>query len=82
VSEGETVQLRNRLRELRARYDLTQEALAADVGVTRQTVIAIERGDYSPSVFLALRLAHRLQVSVNELFWLEDQDGPKGVGVV
>jgi putative transcriptional regulator len=74
-------QLRNRLRELRARHDLTQEELAVDVGVTRQTVISIEKGDYSPSVSLALRIAHRLQVSVDELFWLEDQDGLKGVGV-
>ena len=74
-------QLQNRLRELRARHDLTQEGLAEDVGVTRQTVISIEKGDYSPSVFLALRIAHRLRVSVDDLFWLEDQDGEKGVGV-
>jgi putative transcriptional regulator len=75
------VQLRNCLRELRARHDLTQEELAEDVGVTRQTVISIEKGDYSPSVFLALRIAHRLEVPVEELFWLEDQDSSKGVGV-
>ena len=74
------IQLRNRLRELRARLNLTQEELAGDVGVTRQTVLSIERGDYSPSVFLALRIAHRLQVSVEGLFWLEDQEGQKGAG--
>jgi putative transcriptional regulator len=72
------VQLRNCLRELRARHDLTQEELAEDVGVTRQTVISIEKGDYSPSVLLALRIAHRLEVSLEELFWLEDQDSEKG----
>lgn len=66
--------LRNRLRELRARHDLTQEQLAQAVGVTRQTILAIEKGNYSPSVVLALRIAQVLQVPVEEVFWLEEGD--------
>jgi len=67
--------LRNRLRELRARRGLTQEQLAAAVGVTRQTIIAIEKGNYSPSVALALSLARELGVPVEEAFWLEEPSG-------
>ncbi|HUT15649.1 MAG TPA: helix-turn-helix transcriptional regulator [Anaerolineae bacterium] len=63
--------LTNRLKELRARHDLTQEQLGWAVGVTRQTILAIERGDYSPSVHLALRIARRLETSLEEVFWLE-----------
>ena len=69
------LQLRNRLKELRARHDLTQEQLADAVGVTRQTIISIEGGNYSPSVFLALRIARRLQVPLDQVFWLESADG-------
>ncbi len=65
------LQLRNRLKELRARHGLTQERLADAVGVTRQTIISIEGSNYSPSVFLALRIARRLQVPLEEVFWLE-----------
>ena len=68
-------QLINRLRELRARHNLTQEQLGLAVGVTRQTILAIERGNYSPSVHLALRIARRLQVPLQEVFWLEPGGG-------
>ncbi len=64
----------NRIRELRARHDLTQEQLAQAVGVTRQTILAIEKGNYSPSVILALRIAQVLQVPVEEAFWLEAEE--------
>ena len=64
--------LRNRLKELRARHDLTQEALAERVGVSRQSIISIEKGGYSPSVKLALRIARVLQVPLEEAFWLEN----------
>jgi putative transcriptional regulator len=66
-------QLNNRLKELRARHGLTQEHLAKAVGVTRQTILSIERGNYSPSVLLALRIARRLRVPLEEAFWLEDE---------
>jgi len=64
--------LRNRLKELRARHDLTQQALADQTGVSRQSINSIETGRYSPSVKLALRIARVLEVPLEEAFWLED----------
>jgi len=76
TNQEETVPLGNRLKELRARHDLTQEALAGMVGVSRQSIISIEKGRYSPSVALALRIARILQVPLEEAFWLnDDQEG-------
>ncbi len=63
----ETV-LRNKLKTRRVLADLTQEDLARRVGVTRQTVLAIEKGNYAPSVLLAIRLAKTLGCTVEELF--------------
>jgi putative transcriptional regulator len=51
--------------------EMTQQDLAERVGVTRQTIISIEKGKYQPSVELALRLAKILQVSVDQIFELE-----------
>ena len=75
---SEERETRNRLKELRARHSLTQEQLAKAVSVTRQTIISIERGNYSPSVFLALRIARRLQVPLEGAFWLENDGSPRG----
>ena len=61
----------NNVRQKRAAAGLTQEELAGRVKVTRQTIIAIERGNYSPSVLLALRLAQTLDCTVEELFYEE-----------
>ena len=47
---------------------MTQADLAGEVGVTRQTVVAVEAGDYAPSVYLALAIAGRLSVTVEQLF--------------
>lgn len=58
----------SRLRELRTQAEMTQAQIADAVGVTRQTIIAIEKGNYTPSVLLALKLARTLKVSVEELF--------------
>ena len=58
----------NRVFEERSKRSVTQEDLAAAVGVTRQTVIAIEKGNYTPSVLLAIRLARFFKMSVEELF--------------
>ena len=60
-----------RLKEVRARTDVTQEQLAEAVGVTRQTIISIERGNYTPSVALALRIARHFNVSVEDIFAYE-----------
>lgn len=56
------------LRQYRTQANLTQVQLADKVGVTRQTIIAIERGNYTPSILLALKLARALGISVEELF--------------
>ena len=69
--------MNNRLKEIRQHRELTQEALASKVGVTRQTIIAIEKGKFVPSVKLALELADALQVPLVEIFWLEKTLGGK-----
>jgi putative transcriptional regulator len=61
-------QIKNKVYDLRAKKNLTQEELAQKVGVTRQTIIAIEKGNYTPSVLLALKLAKVFAVSVESLF--------------
>ncbi len=61
----------NCVQQLRLAANLTQEDLAAKVGVSRQTIIAIEKGNYTPSVLLALKLAGVFKVSVEKLFAIE-----------
>ncbi len=68
------MKLRNRLKEARLKNNLTQEALANAVEVTRQTIIAIEKGKFGPTVSLALALARALDERVEDLFWLEPDD--------
>ena len=68
---GLSMNLCNRLKETRLEKQLTQESLADAVGVTRQTIIAIEKEKFVPSVRLALTLAQALKVSLEDLFWLE-----------
>jgi len=58
----------NTVRQRRRTVELTQAELATAVGVSRQTVISIEGGDYAPSVFLALRVARALDCTVEDLF--------------
>lgn len=66
--------LKNRVKELRARYGFTQSDLGTQVNVTRQTIAFIEKGEFSPSITLSLKLAKALQTNVSDLFWLEDDD--------
>ncbi len=56
------------------RGELSQQRLADMVGISRQTIISIEKGDYAPSVKLALLLAEKLETTVEQLFILEDKD--------
>ncbi|MEW5927390.1 MAG: helix-turn-helix transcriptional regulator [Gemmatimonadota bacterium] len=63
-------QLRNRLREERARRSLTQAELAVLVGVSRKTINTVENGVFVPSTVLALQLARALGTTVEELFQL------------
>lgn len=63
----------NRVRELRFQHgEMTQRDLAAAIGVTRQTVIAIEQGRFCPSLESALRLAQLFDTSVDDIFALEE----------
>jgi putative transcriptional regulator len=64
------MKLTNHLKQHRARLDLTQEDLAAAVGVRRQTILAIEKGKYVPSALLAFTLADALGMPVTDLFEL------------
>jgi putative transcriptional regulator len=66
--------VRNNVRAERAQRGLTQQALAEAVGLTRQSIISIEKGRFVPSVRTALLLAHALDVPVGDLFWLAQED--------
>ena len=59
----------------RLRFDaneMTQQELADKIGVTRQTIVAIEKGSYSPSLELAFRIARAFQVTIEDVFWFDD----------
>jgi putative transcriptional regulator len=60
--------MRTRIKELRARYDLTQEDLAKKVGVRRETILFIEKGKYNPSLKLAHEIAKTLKTTIDDLF--------------
>jgi putative transcriptional regulator len=60
--------MKTHIKELRARYDLTQEDLAKKVGVRRETILFIEKGNYNPSLQLAHDIAKALQTTINDLF--------------
>lgn len=64
--------MKNRIKALRKARGYRQEDLAAALGVSRQTIIAIENGKYNPTLELAMKLARFLQTPVEELFRLED----------
>ena len=67
--------MRSQLRKYRFENgELSQQQLADMVGVSRQTIVSIERGDYSPSVKLAMLLAEKLNTTVEQLFVLEVND--------
>ncbi len=62
--------VRNNVQRLRMNRRLTQEVLADEAGVSRQTIIAIEKGNYTPSVLLALKIARIFKVPVEDIFSL------------
>jgi putative transcriptional regulator len=67
--------MKNRLKVFRAMHDLTQEALAARLRVTRQTVVSIENGKYDPSLPLAFRIANLFNVKIEDVFLGEGEPG-------
>ena len=63
----------NHIRKLRFKHDeMTQQQLADKVGVTRQTIVALEKGNYSPSLELAFRIAHAFNLPLEEVFYYGD----------
>lgn len=66
--------LRNRLKEYRAKTNVNQSDFGNMVGVSRQTISQIERGDYSPSVTLALKIAKVLNAHVEDIFFYEEDE--------
>ena len=66
--------MRTRIKELRARHDLTQDDLARMVGVRRETILYLEKGKYNPSLKLAHDVAKALKTTINDLFVFDDED--------
>ena len=65
------MELKNNLKEVRQKKGLTQEELASNVGVSRQTIISIERYRYKPSLELAMKIAKKLDINTEKLFYFE-----------
>ena len=64
--------MKNKLKVCRAELNMTQQDVASHLGITRQTVIAIEKGKYSPSLELAFKIARMFQKNVEEIFFYEN----------
>ncbi|CAM4151306.1 HTH-type transcriptional regulator [Lederbergia lenta] len=64
--------IQNRVKELRARFNYSQSDLAGLAGVTRQTIAALEKGDYVPSLLLGLAICKAVNLPMEEVFWLDD----------
>lgn len=65
--------MKTRIKEFKARYNLTQEELAKMVGVRRETILSLEKGKYNPSLKLAHEVAKALHTSIEELFIFDDE---------
>ena len=66
--------MKTRIKEYRARYNLTQEDLAKKVGVRRETIVFLEKGKYNPSLSLAYAVAQVFNMSIEEVFIFEPSD--------
>jgi putative transcriptional regulator len=64
--------MKTRIKEYRAKYNLTQEKLAEVVGVRRETIIFLEQGKYNPSLRLAHNVARALRATIDEIFTFDD----------
>jgi len=65
--------MKTKIKELREKHNLTQEALAEKVDVTRQTILFLEKGKYNPSLRLAYKIAKVLKSNIEEIFSFEDE---------
>ena len=66
--------IQTRIHVCRAERKITQQALAEEVGVTRATIISIEKGNYNPSLELAFRISRFFKKDINEIFYVEEKD--------
>ena len=66
--------MRNNVKVARVKADLTQQELAESVGITRQTVSLIEKGNYNPSLKLCLQICYAVNEKLDELFWVREED--------
>ena len=66
--------MQTRIKELRARHNLTQDDLARKVGVRRETILYMEKGKYNPSLKLAHDVAKALKTTIDDLFIFDDED--------
>ena len=66
--------MKNKLKVYRALHDLTQEALADKLSVTRQTILAIEKGKYDPSLELAFKVAELFNVKIEDIFIFKEEE--------
>lgn len=64
--------MKNKIKVFRAMHDITQEDLAKSIGVTRQTILAIEKGKYVPSLDLAFKIARYFHVNIEEVFQYDE----------
>ena len=64
--------IKTRIKEYRARYDMSQEDLAKKVGVRRETIGFLEKGKYNPSLVLAWRIAKLFNTAIEDIFMIED----------
>ena len=78
MTEKQNITITNNIRTLRFfANEMTQQELAERAGVSRQTIIAVEAGKYSPSLELAFRIAEAFGVPITEVFGVERQTGPQ-----
>jgi len=66
--------MKTKIKEFRARYNLTQKDLAAKVGVRRETIVFLEQGKYNPSLKLAYHIAKEFDTPIEEIFIFEEND--------
>lgn len=67
--------MKNRVRKLRNERNMTQEQLSKRVGVSRQSIVAIETGKYDPSLTLAFKLAKEFNCAIEDVFLFEEEEG-------
>ncbi|SDN68357.1 helix-turn-helix transcriptional regulator [Bacillus sp. OK048] len=68
------MEIQNRVKELRAKHRLTQGELADLVQITRQTIVALEKGSYSPSLLLAWKISRVFGLSIEDIFLFDEEE--------